>query len=267
MSAIHVIIVGNGRLFRFKGESVMIVRKRVSHQIIDEIKKRIKSGEFPMDSKLPSENELAKMFNVSRVPIREALSALSSHGIIESIHGGGSWVRPKPLEKLLDQPLIEVISYKQIVELLETRMILETKAAALAAVRHDEEDLNKMYQAQEMLFKELNEPDKIGNEADFLFHQSILHSSKNAVLIRTLENISDIYHRAMKASLTINTKISGKKKQVYEEHQSVLKAISLRDAKSAEDQMFEHLSNSMEKLKARKNEFSSNAMENDREDY
>jgi GntR family transcriptional regulator, transcriptional repressor for pyruvate dehydrogenase complex len=233
----------------------MIVRKRVSDQIIEEIKNRIKSGEFPVNSKLPSENELAKMFNVSRVPIREALSALSSHGIVESIHGGGNWVRPKPLEKLLDQSLIEVISYKQIMELLETRIILETKAAALAAERHNQDDLNKMYQAQEMLFKELNEPDKINDEADFLFHQSILYSTKNEVLIRTLENLSDIYYKALKASLTINTKIKGKKKQVYEEHQSILKAISLQDVESAENLMFIHLSNSMEKLKLWQDDF------------
>ncbi|WP_026580905.1 FadR/GntR family transcriptional regulator [Bacillus sp. J33] len=234
---------------------MMIVRKRVSDQIIEEIKNKIKSGEFPVNSKLPSENELAKMFNVSRVPIREALSALSSHGIVESVHGGGNWVRPKPIEKLLDQPLIEVISYKQIMELLETRIILETKAAALAAKRHDQDDLNKIYQAQEMLFKELNDPDKINDEADFLFHRSILYSTKNEVLIKTLENLSEIYYRALKATLTINTKIKGKKKQVYEEHQSILKAISLRDHESAEKLMHTHLSNSMEKLKAWQDDF------------
>lgn len=233
----------------------MIIRKRVSHQIIDEIKNRIKSGEFPVNSKLPSENELAKMFNVSRAPIREALSALSSHGIIESVHGGGSWVRPVPIDKLLDQAIIDVISYKQIVELLETRIILETKAAALAAERHDDDDLSKIYHAQELLFQELNDTEKINDEADFLFHQSIILSTKNEVLIHTIENISDIYHRALKASLSINTTIKGKKKQVYEEHQSILKAIIFRDAKRAETEMFQHLSNSLEKLKANKDKF------------
>lgn len=233
----------------------MIIKKRVSHQIIDEIKKRIKSGEFPVNSKLPSENDLAKMFNVSRVPIREALSALSSHGIIESVHGGGSWVRPVPIDKLLNQTIIDVISYKQVVELLETRIILETKAASLAAERHDDDDLSKIYHAQELLFQELHDTEKINNEADFIFHQSIIQSTKNNVLIHTLENISDIYHRALKASLSINTTIKGKKKQVYEEHQSILKAIIFRDVKRAETEMFQHLSNSLEKLKANKDKF------------
>ncbi|MFD1416377.1 FadR/GntR family transcriptional regulator [Oceanobacillus jeddahense] len=233
----------------------MIVRQRISNQIIEEIKNKIKSGEFPVNSKLPSENELAKMFNVSRVPIREALSALSSHGIIESVHGGGSWVRPKPIDKLLNEPLIEVISYKQIIELLETRIILETKAASLAAQRHNDDDLNKMYLAQEMFFKELDDTNKINDQSDFLFHQSIVHATKNEVLIRTLENLSEIYNRALKASLSINTKIEGKKKQVYEEHQLILKAISLRNAEEAEAGMLSHLSNSLDKLKSRRDEF------------
>jgi GntR family transcriptional regulator, transcriptional repressor for pyruvate dehydrogenase complex len=59
----------------------------------------------------------------------------------------------------------------------------------------------------------------------------------------------------LKASLTINTKIKGKKKQVYEEHQSILKAISLQDVESAENLMFIHLSNSMEKLKLWQDDF------------
>ncbi|BAQ09346.1 transcriptional regulators [Bacillus sp. OxB-1] len=233
----------------------MIVRKRISDQIIEQITNKISSGEFPIDSKLPSENELAKMFNVSRVPIREALSALSSHGIIESVHGGGNWVRPKPFDKLIDQPLIDIISYQQIMDLLETRIILETKAAGLAAQRHDENDLKKMYHAQEIFFKEIDQPNKVHDETDFLFHQAIVYSTKNEVLIRTLENLSDIYNRALKVSLTINIKIKGKKKQVYEEHQAILKAISLRNAEEAEAAMLKHLSNSLEKLKARRDEF------------
>jgi len=233
----------------------MIVRKRVSHQIIDEIKKRIKTGEFPVDSKLPSENELAKMFNVSRAPIREALSALASHGIIESVHGGGNWVRPVPMDQLLDQPIIDVISYKQIIELLETRIILETKAASLAAKRHDDEDLSKIYHAQELLFQELNDPEKINDKADFLFHKSIIQSTKNDVLIHTIENISDLFFRALQASLSINSTIKGKKEQLYEEHQSILKAIIFRDQERAEKEMYRHLSNSLEKLKANKDKF------------
>lgn len=239
----------------------MIVRKRVSDQVIDEIKSKIKSGEFPIDSKLPSENDLAKMFNVSRVPIREALSALSSHGIIESIHGGGSWVRPKPFENLIDQSLIEVISSKQIMELLEMRIILETKATFLAAQRHDDNDLHKMRQTQETLLKELDQTSEMNDESELLFHQAIVHATKNEVLIRTLENVFELYNRALKASLPINSRTEGSNKQIYEEHQAIFKAISLRDAKGAEAAMSQHLSNNLEMLQARYAKFNENPIE------
>lgn len=229
-------------------------KKRASYQIIEDIKNKIKTGEFPVNSKLPSENNLAKMFNVSRVPIREALSALSSQGIIKSVRGGGSWVNPVTFDKLLEKPSIDLISYKQIIELLETRIILETRAAGLAAERHNNKDLKSMYFAQDELFKEIDNNNKIEDQADFLFHKSIIQATKNDVLIQTVENLSDLYNRALKTSLSLNTKIEGKKKQVYEEHQSILKAITLKEADKAEKSMYLHLSNSMKKLKERKNE-------------
>lgn len=226
----------------------MIERRRVSDQIMDEIKKRIKSGEYAPNTKLPSENELAKLFNVSRVPVREALSALAAHGIVEAQHGEGSWVRPFPIENIINKHLIETITFDRILNLLETRIILETQAASLAAERYKDVDLAKMYDAQEILFNELDDPEKVSDEADFNFHKSIFQSTHNEVLIEVLNNLSDIYYQAMKTSLSINPRIQGKKKQVYEEHQAILRAISMRDSRQAEEMMRVHLENSQEKL-------------------
>ncbi|MFD9627471.1 FadR/GntR family transcriptional regulator [Peribacillus muralis] len=226
----------------------MIERRRVSDQIVDEIKKKIKSGEYATNTKLPSENELAKLFNVSRVPIREALSALAAHGIVEAKHGEGSWIRPFPIENIINKHLIETITFDRILNLLETRIILETQAAAFAAERHKDVDLSKMYDAQKRLFIELDDPEKVSDEADFIFHQAIFQSTYNEVLIEVLNNLSDVYYQAMKTSLTINTKIQGKKKQVYEEHQAILKAISMKDSKQAAEMMKIHLENSQAKL-------------------
>ena len=64
-----------------------IGRVNVSDAVMDEIKRLISSGEWPADSKIPSENELASMMGVSRVSIRSALQKLSSVGFIESRHG------------------------------------------------------------------------------------------------------------------------------------------------------------------------------------
>ncbi len=227
----------------------MIERKKISEQVLEEIKQRIRSGEFAPNTKLPSEAELSALFGVSRMPVREALSALAANGIIESKQGGGSWVRPVQMDKLLQKVIVETLSFDQVIHLLETRIILETEAAFLAAERHETEDLVSLYEAQKQLYENLNDPTSIDDKADFTFHHGIVQATKNPVLIQTIKNISGIYNEAMVVSLNLNTKIAGKKQQVYEEHQNILQAVVTRQPKNARDAMHFHLSNSLLKLK------------------
>ncbi|MUL81227.1 MULTISPECIES: FadR/GntR family transcriptional regulator [unclassified Mycolicibacterium] len=58
----------------------------------------ISAGAFVEGERLPSENELANLFGVAVVTVREALSALRYRGLIETRRGrhGGSFVRPSP---------------------------------------------------------------------------------------------------------------------------------------------------------------------------
>lgn len=52
-------------------------------------------GKFPEDSKLPSENDMARTLGVSRETWRKALKVLRSEGILASRHGSGTYVLPK----------------------------------------------------------------------------------------------------------------------------------------------------------------------------
>ncbi|MHC1719145.1 MAG: GntR family transcriptional regulator [Clostridiaceae bacterium] len=61
----------------------------IKNYIID----KIKSGEYEIGSQLPSENEIAVMFNVSRVTANKAISDLSLMGIVERVRGKGTFVR------------------------------------------------------------------------------------------------------------------------------------------------------------------------------
>jgi len=61
-------------------------------QISKWLRDQIETGEFKPDEKLPSENDLAKKFDVSRVTIRRALQSLESESIIYRCQGLGSFV-------------------------------------------------------------------------------------------------------------------------------------------------------------------------------
>ena len=66
------------------------------------LKQKIQDGEYPVDSKLPTEGELQDEFGVSRVTLRKAINQLATEGLIEKIQGNGSYVRkPGKVKKLL----------------------------------------------------------------------------------------------------------------------------------------------------------------------
>ncbi|MGW2184706.1 GntR family transcriptional regulator [Streptomyces sp. NPDC001719] len=65
-------------------------------QVAAEIRNAITAGEFPPGAPLPSETQLIARYGVSRPTVRNAIAALRSEGLIEVIHGKGSFVRALP---------------------------------------------------------------------------------------------------------------------------------------------------------------------------
>lgn len=61
-------------------------------QIQNFVSEKIKSGEYPVGGKIPSEIELAEMFSVSRITANKAIKELSLTGILERIRGKGTFV-------------------------------------------------------------------------------------------------------------------------------------------------------------------------------
>ena len=65
--------------------------------MINKIRKNIDEGVWQADSKIPSEPQLAKEFNVSRATIREAMQELVYSGQIKRVRGVGSFVGHKTI--------------------------------------------------------------------------------------------------------------------------------------------------------------------------
>ena len=68
----------------------------IYQQIKTTIQQRIDSGEWPAGQKLPSENELVAALDVSRMTINRALRELTQQGLIQRVHGLGSFVAETP---------------------------------------------------------------------------------------------------------------------------------------------------------------------------
>lgn len=67
----------------------------VYKNVVNLLKNKIKSPAYSVGDLLPSEKELAELYNVSRNTLRKALKTLEEDGLIERRHGSGTWIRNK----------------------------------------------------------------------------------------------------------------------------------------------------------------------------
>src|SRR5262249_25577384 len=66
------------------------------HQLRELLRGKIESGEWQAGHQLPSENDLVSEYELSRATVRQALQLLENDGLVERIHGRGTFVgRPK----------------------------------------------------------------------------------------------------------------------------------------------------------------------------
>jgi len=125
---------------------------------------------------------LAKKFGVTRSNIREAIQKLEFYGLLKSIPQSGTFVANIgiiALNGMIDDILN--MADPDFRALVETRILLELKAASLAASRRTEEDLSKIEDALEAFEeKVLNGEDAV--QEDLLFHLAIANASGNSTL-------------------------------------------------------------------------------------
>ena len=125
-----------------------IKQKRVSDEVLEQIKDSIISGEWAPGTKIPGEMDLAEMFGVSRVSIRQAIHRLVGMGVLTIRRGEGTFVSevfPKDyFNTLLPVLMIEA---PDMVEMLEFRAVIEIESARFAALRANDEDISRLEKA------------------------------------------------------------------------------------------------------------------------
>lgn len=189
----------------------------------------IVEGELGPGSKI-SEPELAKRFEVSRGPLREAIMRLEGLGLIERIPHVGARVITFSPEKL--------------VEIYAVREALEGMAARLAARYISQEELLSLELLLTKHSKHIDEVDGASyfhQEGDFDFHYRIIQASRNSKLIALL--CDELYH-LLRMYRYQSPRAQSRPKEALNEHKFILQAIRNRDEELAEMLMRRHISGS-----------------------
>jgi len=215
--------------------------RRIYEEIVEQIRLLVSEGHVKAGDRLPSERDLAERLQVSRASVREALSALEMMGLLEIRSGEGTYIKEVNIDSVV-APLAWVLSMEKdtVLELLEVRKILETQAAVLAAERADVEELTEMREAlEEMKMDLLSE--RLGDSSDHSFHYAIARGTKNKILIRLMNAISDTMYQTLKASRIKLYEKKGIPQRLYQEHEEIYRAIVDKSPKEASERMLSHL--------------------------
>jgi DNA-binding FadR family transcriptional regulator len=154
-------------------------------QVIAQLRASVTSGEWPVDTRIPTESELVEALGVGRNTVREAVRALAHSGIFEVRQGDGTYVRATSevsgaLRRLCGSELREV---------LQVRRCLEVEGARLAATARTDDEL-----AELRTF--LDRRDATDHEefvrTDTAFHLAVVRASHNSVLIELYRGLTEV---------------------------------------------------------------------------
>lgn len=193
-------------------------------QVIEQLRASVAGGEWPVDSRIPPEPELADSLGVGRNTVREAVRALAHSGILEVRQGDGTYVRATSevsgaLRRLCGSELRDV---------LQVRRCLEVEGARLAADARTDEDLAELRKLLDLRDSHQQQ----GRHEDFVradtdFHLAVVGSSHNPVLAELYCGLTEVVMASVAATST---------KPVQSDqirHRGLLEAIAAGDVEAA----------------------------------
>ncbi|WP_241996368.1 FadR/GntR family transcriptional regulator [Kribbella antiqua] len=221
-------------------------RRGLAYDLVEELKRRILSGEIAPGEKLPAENSLVEEFRVSRTVVREAVSRLQAAGLVETFQGRGSFVL-EVAERA--SGLREVRSHRDVLELLDFRIGVESEAAGLAAQRRTEHQVKAIERALDD-FKRIGDDPSRSVEADFAFHLKVANASGNRFYTDLISSLGPMMIMLPRTRLDPAYEMSDATHltRVVLEHENISAAIARADPDAARAAMRVHLSNTRHRL-------------------
>jgi DNA-binding FadR family transcriptional regulator len=213
-------------------------RANFSQQVADHLEEVILSSvSSRVSEKLPSEQQLAKEYAVSRPVIREALKLLQERGLVTLRNGLGAFIT-KPPTSTVYAAVSRITQMNQISDhdLTQMRGIIEVSAAKLAAENATEADIAALQEnIRKFSDKTLSLKERVSLDSEF--HILIAHASGNALL----EMFNEVLIAMLADYMGKGVLIPGGVDDAIARHTKLANAICAHDVKATEIAMAEHL--------------------------
>jgi len=187
------------------------------------IRDMIVHGELASGERI-NEMELCEVLGVSRTPIREALKVLAAEGLVELLPNRGSRVTTPSTDEIVN--LFAVIAALE--RLAAETVTLQASAQALGQLRALHDEMLQRYAEQDRdRYFELNHR----------IHETIIAMADNPQLTRTHADLMTRARRPRFVAITTD----GRWEESVKEHELVMAAMELRDARFAGEIVYRHV--------------------------
>jgi DNA-binding GntR family transcriptional regulator len=218
------------------GEGRAPSRQALADTVYESIKAMVMDHEIAPGARVGIE-ALARTLQVSPTPVREALARLESDGLVVK-------------RSLAGYRATELLDREGVVELYEMRLLLEPRAAALAALHADDTMFDQLEEIQEEMRHLPESGDRYAIFRDFValdqrFHELLAQAARRPLLYDAIERLHSHLH-----IFRLST-IPGAGKPTHVEHERIVRAVLRRSPERAAEAMAAHVEASLQRQLAR----------------
>ena len=191
-----------------------------SEVITKHLRDAIVAGHFAEDEPV-RQDDIAKLFNVSKIPVREALKRLEAEGLVVFQRNKGA--------------VVTRISEPDLAQMFEVRILLEDKVLRLAIPNMNE----ATFARAERICEEFIGEDDVGRwaELNWELHACLYEPAQRPFLVSLIRSIHDKLERYLRMQMSL----SEGKDLADHEHREILAACRARDIERAATLLEEHI--------------------------
>ncbi|MEJ2168722.1 MAG: FadR/GntR family transcriptional regulator [Desulfobacterales bacterium] len=219
-------------------------------QVAEHLAGEIRAGVLKLGQKLPPESDLCRQYGVSRTVIREAVARLRHDGLLTSRQGSGVIVASWENRRAFRLDWINMKDPFNINFVYEMRVLIGVESVALAAIRHKEEDLQRLRHLMDEMAEAIKN-DEDGAVPHRAFHKSIAEASYNPYLIDFESFLQDRLWEIFKQARKRTQTTPGLALKVHGEHQLVVDGIASGAPNLAREAALNHLHNAAKRAGVR----------------
>ncbi|MCD2172838.1 FadR/GntR family transcriptional regulator [Rhizobium sp. C4] len=220
-----------------------VTTSKTADDVVAQVEALLLDGVLRSGERLPGERDLALRLEVSRPVLRDALKVLEERGLIESRHGGGTYVADI-IGEVFSRPLIELLNRHEraALDYLEYRRELEGLTSELAARRANAADRENLAR----IIGDMRAAHAAGHlqgerDADVELHNAVGECAHNTILLHTLHACYRLLSAGILTQRNAIFEIPGTRNALLAQHERIVETILGGDPAAARQAAEAHI--------------------------